>query len=44
MFLYLIITGAFPKGLYPGVFMDLLLAVILPILYATLVERRKLKS
>jgi hypothetical protein len=43
MFLYLIISGAFPKGLYPGVFMDFLLAAILPILYANLIEKLKPK-
>ena len=37
MFVYLIITSAFPGGLLPNVVIQLLLAVIVPILYSILV-------
>jgi hypothetical protein len=43
MFMYLILTGAFPKGLYPGVFMQFFLAVIVPVLYSSLIKKPRLE-
>ncbi len=44
MFIYLIITSAFPQGLLPNTIIQFLLAIVVPILYSILVWKPNSKE